>query len=422
MAARTSAFQFTGKGHDLRDVGEKLNVKTVLEGSVRKAGKRLRINAQLINASDGYHLWSERYDRDMDDVFAVQDEIASAVVGKLKVKLLGEQQDAPVIKRPTENLEAYNLYLRGRYHFARYTEAAIEKAVECFTQALAVDPTYHQARAGVATAQAVGAALSVAAPHDLMPIAKEAALEGLAIDETMAGPHLALGIVLHRYEWDWPAAEREYRRALDLNPGDSFGRLHHALLLAEQGHADAAIDEARHAVERDPLLVFSRHVLALVLHMARRFDAAIAEARAGIELEPHQSLYWNLGWASAGLGRHDEAVEALRQATTIAPGDSFSQGLLCWALGLAGQRQEANTILDDLERRRTKAYVSGWLMAHARVGLDARDQAISWLQRAAKERDLLLPYLNTWSAFDPLRSDPRFQALLKKMNFPDAPA
>ena len=221
VVSRTSSFQFRGTGHDLREICDKLTVNTVLEGSVRKVGNRLRINAQLINAEDGYHLWSERYDRTMDDVFAVQDEIAQSVVEKLKVKLLGAA-DAPLVKRPTDNLEAYNLVLQGRYYTVRATAAALEKGLACFTQALALEPAYAQAQAGIALAHALRAIVSLATPHTVMPDAKEAALKALALDETVADAHFSLGYVLHYYEWDWAGAERAYRRALELNPGDAF--------------------------------------------------------------------------------------------------------------------------------------------------------------------------------------------------------
>ena len=207
VVARTSAFRFRGDAPDLREVGKKLNVKTVLEGSVRKAGNRLRINAQLINTEDGYHLWSERYDRDMEDVFAVQDEIARTVVEKLKVKLLGEQ-DVPVVKRPTDNLEAYKLVLKGRYYCARVTGTALQKGFECFTQALAVEPAYAQAQAGIAVIHTFRAVLSFAVPQQVMPLAKEAALKALAIDETVADAHFALAFVLAAYEWNWARAEQ----------------------------------------------------------------------------------------------------------------------------------------------------------------------------------------------------------------------
>ena len=418
VAGRTSAFQFSGKGHDLRDIGEKLQVKTILEGSVRRAGDRLRVNAQLINAADGYHLWSERYDRDMDDIFAVQDDIARTVVEKLKVKLLGTA-DTPLVRKPTDNLEAYNLVLEGRYYSVRATGAAVEKSLACFTQALALEPAYAQAHAGIALVHAIQAIMSLAAPHTVMPEAKEAALKTLALDETVADAHAALAVVLHYYDWDWAGAEREYRRALELNPGDTFARCSYANLLGMVGRVDESVAEARSAVERDPVAPFCRYILQQAFVVARRFEEAIAEAHAGIELDPSYHLsYMSLGWGLAGLGRHDEAVDAFRQQVIAAAGDSFAQGWLGWALGLAGHRQEALTILGDLEGRRSQEYVGGLLLACVSLGLDEHDQAISWLQEAAEERDGLMALVNTLPVFGPLRSDPRFQRLLRRMNFP----
>ena len=417
VAARTSAFQFGGRGHNLREIGDTLNVKTVLEGSVRKSGNRLRINAQLINIEDGYHLWSERYDRDMDDVFAVQDEIARTVVEKLKVKLLGDQ-DVPVITRATDNLEAYNLVLKGRYYLERGSGAAFKKSLECFTQAVALEATYAQAHAGVAQVQAMRAVLSFAAPHTVMPEAKEAVLKTLAIDETVADAYTALAVVLHWYEWDWPAAEREYRRALELNPGDAYARSMYAMLLGTVGRVDESVAEARAAVKRDPLSRFCQYVLSFVFYMGWRFDAAIAAAQAGIELDPsHYPFYLVLGLGWMGSAKYDEAIEAFRHAATIAPGDPTPQAFLGRAQGLAGQKQEALTILGHLERRRNESYVGGSLLAQVCLGLGDHDQAISWLEEAAEERDGQMTLVDT-PTFDPLRSDPRFQALLQRMNFP----
>ena len=418
VVARTSAFQFKGQALDVGEIGRRLKVGTVLEGSVRKAGNRLRINAQLINASDGYHLWSERYDRDMDDIFAVQDEIARSVVEKLKVKLLGTA-DTPLVRKPTDNLEAYNLVLQGRYYSVRATGAALEKSLACFTQALAVEPTYAQAHAGIATAQAIRAIVSLAAPHTVMPEVREAALKTLALDETVADAHAALALVLHFYDWDWAGAEREYRWALELNPGDTLARCGYANLLGMVGRVDESVAEARSAVERDPVAPFCRYILAQQFVMARRFEEAIAEAHAAIELDSsYNHLYMTLGWGLAGLGRHDEAVDAFRRQMIAAAGDPFSQGWLGWALGLAGHRQEALTILGDLEGRRSQGYVGGLLLACVSLGLDEHDQAISWLQEAAEERDGLMTLVNTLPVFGPLRSDPRFQALLRRIAWP----
>ena len=417
VVGRTSSFQFRGKGHDLRKIGDELRVKTVLEGSVRKAGNRLRINAQLISTDAWYHLWSERYDRDMDDVFAVQDEIARTVVEKLKVKLLGEQQ-APVIKRPTDNLEAYNLYLKGHHYFLKMTGTGFEKGLECLRQAVEAEPTYAQAHALIGLVHACRAVLSFTAPEQVMPMAKEAALKALALDETTADAHFAMAYVLDVGEWDWEGTEREHRRALKLNPADTLARANYGQLLGRLGRADAGIAECRHAVDRDPLSHLNRHNLALVFWMARQFDAALDEARAGVELKPTcLPFYWDLGHALAGLGRYGEAVEAFTQGTIVAPGDPISQGFRRWALGLVGQREEARVILGNLERRRSHGYFSGWLMAHVSLGLGDQEQAISWLQTAPEERDALLPFINVSMPLDPLRADPRFQALLRRMNF-----
>ena len=421
VAARTSAFQFGGKGHDLGEIGKKLNVKTVLEGSVRKSSNRLRVNAQLINIEDGYHLWSERYDRDMDDVFAVQDEIAQAVTEKLRVRLLGEQ-GATMVTRPTDNLEAYNLVLRGRHYFAR--QAGLDKAVECLTRAVAIDPSYARAHAGLGQIQMMRAVLSSAAPRQVMPEAKTAARTALAIDETVSDAHFALAAVLDFYEWNWTDAEREYRRALELNAGDTLARSLYADLLGRIGRAEEALSEVREAVERDPLSVFGHHILTIKLYNAGRFDEAVTQAYANIELEPtSHPFYQGLGWSLSALGRHDEAVAAFRRGRILEPDDLLTPASLCRELGFAGQSDEAHTIVEDLKRRvETGEYVAGTLMSLAYLGIGNHEQAISWLHTAADQRDALLPYLNVWTLFDPLRADPRFQALLHRMNFPKTPA
>ena len=341
VAARTSAFQFGGKGHDLSEIGEKLRVKTILEGSVRRAGNRLRVNAQLINATDGYHLWSERYDRTMDDVFELQDEITQAVVERLKVELLGEA-DAPVTKRPTDNIEAYNLVLEGRYHHARASGADLQTALDCYTRALALEPNYAQAHARVAQVQGSRAALSFESPRTLMPQAKASALKALAIDETLGDAHSALAFVLDFYEWDRAGAEAEYRRALELSPGDTaFARGFFAQMLYQSGRSDEAIREARRVVDLDPLSLLGRYFLSLVFGFARRFDEAIAEAHAALKLEPnYYLLQLAKGWGLAGQGQQGVAVEAFRQAAKLAPDDPLPQAYLGWGLGISGERSD----------------------------------------------------------------------------------
>ncbi len=419
VASRTSAFQAKARDFDMAEIGTRLKVGAVLEGSVRKAGNRLRVTAQLINVSDGYHLWSERYDRDMDDVFAVQDEIAQSVVEKLKVRLLGAA-DEPLVKPATDNLEAYNLVLEGRYHLIKMSEPALKRSLECFTQALALEPSYAQAHAGIARAQVLRGIFSLERPHAVAPIAREAALRALEIDETLADAHYALAGVMHWYEWDWAGAEREYCRALELNPGNE-ARGVYAQLLAHVGRIEQAVAEAEHFVERDPLSPQGRQALLLVLLLARESERVVKEAKAGIELHPtHHMMHMGLGWGLAGLARYDEAADAFREAEKVAAGDPVPQAKLGWALGLAGKRDQANAILEDLQRRRDREYFSGWLLAHVHLGSGQSQEAITWLERAVDEHDGILPFLNFWYSVDPLRSDPRFQALLRRMNFPQS--
>ena len=318
VASRTSAFLAKAKNFDIAEIGERLTVGAVLEGSVRKAGSRLRVTAQLINVSDGFHLWSERYDRDMHDVFAVQDEIAQSVVEKLKVKLLGEQ-DTPGIKRPTDNLEAYNLFLEGRYYFGKFTKTNFERSLACFARARALDAGYVQALAGAALVQTQQAFLGYVAPRDVMPAAKQAAVEALAADETVAAAHTALARVFEVYEWDRPAALRENRWAAELSPGDGLIRSFYAVLLARDGQEAASVVEARAAVETDPLSLIARFFLSLTFVCTRRFDDALAEARHALDLDPtYVPAHWSLGWAMAGQGRNDEAVEGTHARLDLA--------------------------------------------------------------------------------------------------------
>ena len=392
-------------------------VETILDGSVRKAGNRLRVTAQLVNTRDSRQLWSERYDRDMDDVFAVQDDIARAVVENLKVRLVGTAT-TPVVKRTTDNLDAYTWYLKGRHYLlGDQTREALAKSLECFTHALAEDATYAQAHAGTAQSYALNCLLSFASPKEAVPKAKAAALRALGIDETVGDAHSALANVLHWYDWDWPGAEREYRRALEINPGDSAARSHFAAFLALcLGRKDEATAEARRAIEVDPLSVFSSHLLVVVQLLSRRFDAALQQARRTIELAPTYALgYWDLAWAMVALGRHQDAVAALRQADD----DGLpTEAYLALACGLAGRKDEALQIIDKWERR-MDTFRSGVLMALAYIGVGEHGRAIDWLLNAYEERDGLLMFANNWWVFDPLRADPRFQSLLRRMNFPE---
>ncbi len=260
------------------------------------------------------------------------------------------------------------------------------------------------------------------APRDVMPLAKRAAVEAWAADETIAAAHTAMARVLEVYEWDRPAALRENGRAVELSPGDALIRTFYAVLLARDGQEAASVIEARAAVESEPLSLMGRSFLSVILVCARRFDDALVEASRAVEMDPTDFLAgWSLGLAMAGQGRNEEAIEVFKHATTVQPDDPYAHGYLGWALGLAGQRKEGTRILRELEDRRLRQYCSASSPALVSLGLGDHRQALSWLETAAEERDPMLAFINVLYPYDPLRSDPRFGALLQRMHFP-APA
>jgi len=248
VASGSSAFQFKGRGYDIREVGEKLKVQTVIEGSVRKAGNRLRITVQLINVADGFHVWSEKYDRDMEDIFAIQDDISLTIVEKLKVKLLRKEK-AKIVKRHTEDVVAYNLYLKGRYFWNKRTKEGFRRAIEYFEQAVAEDSTFVLAYAGLADSYNLLGFYCILSPKESFPKAKAAVKKALEIDDTLAEAHAALGFARMYYDWDWKDAEREFKQAIELNPGYPTAHHWYAEYLALMGQMDAAITEAKQALD-----------------------------------------------------------------------------------------------------------------------------------------------------------------------------
>ena len=351
VVARTSAFHFKGQSPDLREVGQKLNVKTVLEGSVRKAGNRLRINAQLINTEDGYHLWSERYDRELDDVFAVQDEIAGAVVDRLKVKLLGAAE-ASLVRQQTDDVEAFDLCVKGQHHLWKLTVEGIDAALLLFERSLAVDPSYAQAHAGVALAYVTRGALGLAQPGELLPKAKEAARRAIALDDEVRNAHWVLAQAHQSFDWDWPGAEHEFRRELAVNPGNAEARGLFGLFLLGLGDHSGALRETQRAVDADPLSPLAHHMRALVLLDIDRVEDAVRESRHGVQVSGgFTHAYWSLGAGLSLARRHQEAMDTLREAHRLARGDPSTLGMLGWACARANLHDEATDIAKQIEER-----------------------------------------------------------------------
>jgi len=342
VKARTSSFAFKDKNEDIQKIGELLHVSHLLEGSVAKAGNKLRITAQLIQASDGNHEWSDTYDRDMQDIFAVRSEVAQKVAETLKVRLLGEEKKQ-IDKKPTENLEAYNLYRQGRYYGDKVSEEGIKKALPFFEQAIHKDPRFAEAYAGMADTY-VAAADAFIAPREAFSKAKEAALKAIELDDTLVEAHASLGLVHYHYDWDWTAAEKEFKRALVLNRQSAWSYALYAQFLGGMGRVDEANEQGRRALELDPLSVTARWCLGWAFLSAGRSDEAIEELSKAMELDPGSA------WARTFLGRayltkgmQQRAIEELETARRDGPDDVLVLSLLGYGYAVTGRRADVQS-------------------------------------------------------------------------------
>jgi serine/threonine protein kinase/Flp pilus assembly protein TadD len=415
VASRTAAFQFKAEGYDIRQVGDKLKVRTILEGSVRRAGNRVRITAQLINVQDGYQFWSEKFDRDIEDIFAIQEEISLAIVDSLKLKLLKEEREA-LVKRYTKNTDAYRLYLKGRYFWNRRYEGGLQKGIEFFNLAIEKDPLYALAYAGIADSFSLLAHYGFVPPKEGYPRAKAAAEKALAIDDRLAEAHASLGRVKLHYDWDFNGSEMELRRALELNPRYATALEWYALFLMSMGRFDEAIAEAKRALESEPLSLIINAVLGAVYCFAGKFSESIEQFRKAIEIDPNFALtYLFEAGALEAMGRMEEAVESLRKLVVLSGGSPFALGYLGGGLGRIGQKEEALGILEKLKEISQKRFVSPLYIAMIYIGLDEKDKVFDYLEKAYQEHESFMVFINTWPQFQRLRPDPRFQALLEKM-------
>ncbi len=414
VPGRSSCFAFKGMYEEdiFRKVGQQLHVNAVLEGSVRKAGEKLRITAQLINVADGYHLWSETYDRDMSDILAVETDVAQRVVQALKVQL-GVEGARALAKKPTENPEAHRLYLLGRYHFDKFTRAGWTSALRCFEQAIQLDPTYALAYCGLADTYAT-------AGGQLMP-GKEAwakerefAEKALALDPNLAEAHLSMATALFSL-LDPHASEKELDRAVELSPKLLFIYDQYGWTFAEMGRFDEAIAAEKKAVEFDPLNPFTNTELGFLLYWARRYDEAIVQIRKTLELDPNNAwAYSVLGWCSIWKGNEAEAIAAFQKATTLDDLPWYI-GSLGYAHAVAGDRAKAEQILGKLDELAKQHYVSPANRAAVYLGLGEKEKALDWLEKAWDDRDPIF-WWNQDQLYDSVRHEPRFEALLKKIS------
>jgi TolB-like protein/Flp pilus assembly protein TadD len=421
VAARTSAFSFKGKGDDLRTIGEKLNVTTVLEGSVRRAGDRVRITVQLSDAQNGYQLWSERYDRELKDIFDVQDEIAKATAERLRVTLVGGKDDR-LVEQATTNIEAYQLYLKGRALVDR-RGANVPAGLELLRKAVDLDPGYALAWAGVADALTVMAYSGAARGSESKPEAMAAARRSIELDPASAVGHTSLACATLLYENDRAAAKRWFERALELNPSHAMGRCWYGnfYLGCARGDFERAIPEVRRALDSDPLSAYVTMTLGFCLFTAGRLDEAIDTCRRATHLDPESFVSrWALGIALGLAGRFDEAYSTLDAAAQMSGRHPLSLVGLAGVFGLWGKLAEARAVHRELMDRASQRYVSP---AHLALTADAagdREEAMVFARRAWDERE---PSFILWARHFPqycaLHSDPRFATILREMDSPE---
>jgi serine/threonine protein kinase/Tfp pilus assembly protein PilF len=414
VPARSSSFSFKGKDLDIREVGKTLNVQTVLEGSVRKAGNRLRITAQLINVADGYHMWSERYDRDMDDIFAIQDEISLSIVDNLKVRLL-KGEKTKVIKRHTEDKDAYNLYLKGRYFWNRRHEGDMKKAIECYQQALAKDPAYALAYVGIADVFNVFGLWSFIDPKEAFSRAKGAVDKAMELDDSLGDAYTSMGFINMCFDWDWKAAEKNYLRGIELNPKNAYAHGWYAIYLISQRRNDEAPEEAFRALELEPLSPVINALQGVVSGYGGEIEKGREQLRKALEMEP------NLPMAHLWIGQLfflspedlEKAIQHLQKAAQF--GITFALGWLGWALAHLGKKEEAEKMLDRLDEIAEQRYISPFQKGLVLLGLDRLEEAFEQLQLAYEKREPFLAFLLLDVLPGPIRSDPRCLVMLEKI-------
>jgi TolB-like protein/Tfp pilus assembly protein PilF len=409
VVARATAFSFKNEKVDVREIGRKLKVQTVLEGSVRKAGDRLRITAQLSNVKDGYQLWSERYDKRMDDLFALQDEISLTIAEKLKLELV-PQERAGLLKRYTDNVEAYDLYLKGRYY--AYSRTGIRH----FERAIGKDPSYALAYAGLADTYSGIGLLAILPPKVSLAKAKAAAESALRLDDSLAEAHSSLGLFKFWLEHDWHGAECLFQRAIELNPRYSLVRCMYANLLCFHGRTAEAITEAELAEELDPLSSEIQAFVGWLMYAGRQFDRAIEHCKTALEIDSASVIArYVVALPYKEKLMYQEAIQVLKEAVDLGKRVPFFEGLLGHVYGIAGMENEARLILEDLTARSQGEYVSPLLYAWIHLGLGESDDAITWFELAFEEGHGPYQLFLADSVYDPIRSHPRFKKLLAKI-------
>jgi TolB-like protein/Tfp pilus assembly protein PilF len=414
VISRTSIMRYKTTDKHLRQIGEELGVTTVVEGEVQRIGDRVRINAQLVDALTDEQLWAEQYDRELLDVFAIQSDVAQRVATALKARLTSVERER-IERRPTGSFEAYKLYLKGRYFWDK-RGWGLAKGLECFQQALEIDPDYAVAHTGVADCYTLMGHFGDLPPKVAFPKARAAALRALEIDDGLAEAHSTLGFVRCFFDWNPRNAEQDYRRAIEINPGYAPAHYFYAAALIALGRLEEAVTQAQLALEVDPLSVFVNAHLGWMLLGSRQFERARQQLTKALELEPSFALaHWLLGWAYTYESRFDESIPHFKKAVELSAETQWFLASLGWAYGASGRPEDARVVLSELRARQRKQYVRSFCFVLVHVGLGELDEALDRLERAYEERDTWMLMLKIDPVFDGLRSEPRFITLLEKV-------
>jgi eukaryotic-like serine/threonine-protein kinase len=415
VMARSTVFRFKGRDLDPLAAGRELAVGAVLVGRVTQRGGSLLITAELIDSRSGFQIWGDRFDRRIDDLFAVQEEITREISRKLRLKLAGGDA-ARVTPRPPANPGAQQAYLTGRYHWNRWTPEGFQKAIEHYERAIALDPRYALAYAGLSDAYSLLGLYALLPPVEAFPHAKQAALKALALDDSLAEAHTSLGTARFFHEWDWRAAQGDFQRGLELNPASVSGRHIHSTALSAMGRHREALAEARAALELDPLSLVTILNLGWVHFNNRDWDGARAQCRAAFALDPEfPRAHELMGLASAHAGELEEAVNEARRVANAHDGTPRSLAVCGYLFALAGRKEEARETVAGLRALAARVYVPALSVAFVSAALDKKDTAFEWLERAFDEQDCLLVWLRVDPRLDNLRTDTRFYDLVQRV-------
>jgi serine/threonine protein kinase/Flp pilus assembly protein TadD len=412
---RTSMMRYKNTNKDIKQIGQELDVTTILEGSIGKESDDIRVNAKLIRIEDSISLWSDTYEKKLESVFAIQSDIAEKIANALQGELSPEEKER-LEKKPTENLEAYNLYLQGRYFWNKRTYENLKKAIKYFEQAIKKDQNYALAYAGLADTYVVLPSYSPVSPKIAFSMGKKAALKALEMDDTIAEAHASLAMVIIKNDYDWLAAERELKRAIELNPGLANAHHWYAFYLMWRGEHDGSIAEIKIAQECDPLSLIINANVGFMLYLARQYDQAIEKYRSALELDANfAELHEYLGKAYVQKGMYEEAIAKFQEAITLSGDDIENMAMLGHAYAASGRKDEALKVIGELKELSKRKHVSPYDMAVIYVALGEKNQAFAYLEKAYNERDDGVLYLKASPVWDSIRSDPRFKELLKKI-------